>query len=327
MAKETIKETLSEEFYQVSPEILESFPRFRPPLNIYFFNEKVNDVQLYARKGERLDENRQEELRALCEKGNIFFSRSDYPLYSEFISKQLDLILQASSLTEKEIVDILWKGVPDNLQKIYTQPVKLVFEGILPNLFVVSQYVLDDPHRIAGLIRRIHPSNNLWDQATNVLFLGLGAYLRTFSNEIDERFVKAITVGLSLVYLGKTKLPSHLLNKKNLTLEEQRQLKSYPHIGAQIVNKFGYREKYALQCILEHQERLDGSGYPQGLKDREISIAGKIAGIASSFNEMLCEINDNSTDTIKKISQSLSKQADKFDSSLVNGLLTIIIRM
>lgn len=321
------KDTLTEEFYQVTPEILDNFPKFRPPLNIYFFNEKVNDVQLYVKKGERLDQNRQEELHRLCENGNIFFARSDYPIYSDFISKQLDLILQTSSLSEGEIADILWKGVPYNLEKIYTQPVKLVFENILPNLYVVCQYLLNDPYRIVGLIRRINPSNDLWGQATNVLFLGLGVYLRAYPDQITEKFLKPLTVGLTLVYLGKTKLPAHIFTKNNLTLDEQKQLKSYPILGTQIVSKFGYREKYALQCILEHQERLDGSGYPQKLSGNQISVPGKIGAVATAFNEMLCSLGDDSIETVKKIAQHLSKQPNKFDSNLVNGLLTIIIRL
>ncbi len=43
-------QTISEEFYQVTVPVLESFPKFRPPINLYYFNEKVNDLQLYAKK-------------------------------------------------------------------------------------------------------------------------------------------------------------------------------------------------------------------------------------------------------------------------------------
>ena len=321
-------EFLAEEFYQISPQVLESFPKYRPPINYYYFNEKVNDVQLFARAGERLSKKRQEELLTLCKKGSIFLARSDYPVYSKHISKQLDLILQDTHLREHEVAEILWMGIPDNLKTFFTQPVKLVFENILPNLLVVAQYLKKDPHKIVGLIKRIRPSEELWIQSTNVLFIGLGAYLRTYQNEINEKFLNSLVIGLSLVYLGKTKIPDYILKKKtNLSSEEERQLLQYPLVGARLLEKYGHRDKVALQCILEHNERLDGSGFPRGLRTTEISVPGRIAAISSAFNEMLCSYSEVNSSVIKKIAQFFSKNPRKFDSDLVNGLLTILIRL
>ncbi len=320
--------SLSEEFYQISPVILESFPKYRPPLNYYYFNEKVNDVQLFAKKGDRLSKERQDQLFRLCKEGNIFLARSDYPIYSKHISKQLDLILQDSQLRENEIAEALWTGIPENLKTFFTQPVKLVFENILPNLLVVSEYLKKDPHKVVGLIKRIRPSNELWIQSTNVLFIGLGAYLRTYEKEINEKFLNSLTIGLSMVYLGKTKIPDYILKKKsNLTPEEEKQVIQYPLTGAGILEKHGQRDKIVLQCILEHNERLDGSGTPKGLKGSEISVPGRIAAIASAFNEMLCSLQDPTPSHIKKIAHYLSTNPRKFDSSIVNGLLTILVRI
>ncbi len=325
--KITPEQTISEEFYQLSTPILESFPKFRPPLNLYYFNEKVNDLQLYVKKGDRLSKEKQEELFNLCKKGNIFVARSDFPVYSEHISKQLDLILQDTNLRESEVAEILWKGIPENLKLFYVQPVKVVLNNILPNIMVIAEYLKNDPHKIVRLINRVRPSEELWIQATNVLIIGLGAYLRSYEEEIDNKVLYSLVIGLSMTYIGKTKLPIHLLNKKNLTLDEERQYRQYPLIGAKILNNHGVRQKIALQCIMEHCERLDGSGFPQGLSGNEISLPGRIGAIGSAFNEILCTYKEANSDVIKKIIQQLSQQPEKYDSKLVNGLLTITIRL
>ncbi|GAB6887468.1 HD domain-containing protein [Desulfothermus okinawensis JCM 13304] len=307
--------------------VLESFPKFRPPINLYYFNEKVNDLQLYAKKGDRLSKEKQEELFTLCKRGNIFVARSDFPIYSKHISKQLDLILQDTNLREPEVAEILWRGIPENLKLFYLQPVKLILENILPNLMVVAQYLKNDPHKVVRLISRVRPSDKLWIQATNVLFVGLGAYLRSYEGEIEDKILYSLVVGLPMVYIGKTKLPPHLINKKNLSRDEEIQYKQYPLIGAKILNNHGIKKKISLQCVLEHCERLDGSGFPQGLSGNDLSLGGRIAAIGSAFNEILCSLKKINSDTIKKIVQYLSQQSEKFDSKLVNGLLTIIVRL
>lgn len=325
--KATPQQTIAEEFYQLSLPVLESFPKFRPPLNLYYFNEKVNDLQLYVKKGKRLSKEEQEELFNLCKQGYIFVARSDFPVYSEHISKQLDLILQDTNLHESEVAEILWRGIPENLKLFYLQPVKLVLNKILPNIMVIGEYLKNDPHKIVRLISRVRPSDELWVQATNVLVIGLGIYLRGYEGEIEDKFLYSLVIGLSMVYVGKSKLPSHLLNKKNLTMEEERQYKQYPLLGAKILNNHGIRQKIALQCVLEHCERLDGSGFPQKLSGNEISVPGRIAAIGASFNEMLCTYKEINPEIIKKIARSLSQQPEKFDSKLVNSLLTILIRL
>ena len=325
--KATPQQTIAEEFYQLSLPVLESFPKFRPPLNLYYFNEKVNDLQLYVKKGKRLSKEEQEELFNLCKQGYIFVARSDFPVYSEHISKQLDLILQDTNLHESEVAEILWRGIPENLKLFYLQPVKLVLNNILPNIMVIGEYLKNDPHKIVRLISRVRPSDELWVQATNVLVIGLGIYLRGYEGEIEDKFLYSLVIGLSMVYVGKSKLPSHLLNKKNLTMEEERQYKQYPLLGAKILNNHGIRQKVALQCVLEHCERLDGSGFPQKLSGNEISVPGRIAAIGASFNEMLCTYKEINPEIIKKIARSLSQQPEKFDSKLVNSLLTILIRL
>ncbi len=319
---------LSEEFYQISPPVLESFPRYRPPLNLYFFNEKVNDLQLYVRAGERISKEKQEEMWGLCKRGNLFVARSDYPIYSKHISKQLDLILLDTHLMEHEIAEILWMGIPDNLNTFFLQPVKLVFKNILPNLLVVSEYLKRDPYKILGLIRRVRPSEELAIQSANVLFLGMALYLKNFEEEINPKYLQALVIGLSMVYVGKTKIPDYLWKKKtNLSPEEEKQLRQYPIIGASLLEKFGYREKISIQCILEHAEKLDGSGFPRKLTGSEITLPGRIASIASAFNEVICKQKKFEPSMLTKIARILSQHPEKFDRGLITGVQPLLLKL
>jgi len=70
--------------------------------------------------------------------------------------------------------------------------------------------------------------------------------------------------------MGKIGIPDNILNKDGkLTIAEYREIKKHPEIGYRIlssVNEFSEMSEY----VLEHHEKWDGTGYPQGLKGKEI---------------------------------------------------------
>jgi putative nucleotidyltransferase with HDIG domain len=86
--------------------------------------------------------------------------------------------------------------------------------------------------------------------------------------------------------LGKIGIHDAILNKPGkLSDEEFAIMKTHPSIGAQVVAGISFLEPI-ISSILEHHERLDGKGYPQGLKEGNISIQGRILAVADTFDAM-----------------------------------------
>ena len=88
-----VPQNINEEYYQISSEILSSFPKYRPPVDLFSFREDIAVLAPYCRKGDRLSNAQVEEVAQLCADGMLFVSRSDHPIYSRHIVKQLDLVL------------------------------------------------------------------------------------------------------------------------------------------------------------------------------------------------------------------------------------------
>ncbi|HOB19282.1 MAG TPA: HD domain-containing phosphohydrolase [Candidatus Atribacteria bacterium] len=85
--------------------------------------------------------------------------------------------------------------------------------------------------------------------------------------------------------LGKINIPDEILNKPGkLTEEEFELIKQHPADGSKLVQKT-YYEGIA-DIIHQHHERLDGSGYPQGLKGDEILLEAKIIAVADTYDAM-----------------------------------------
>lgn len=86
--------------------------------------------------------------------------------------------------------------------------------------------------------------------------------------------------------IGKIGIEDDVLNRKGpLTMHEWAQMRRHPEMGFQILRSVQNLGRVA-DWILMHHERLDGKGYPQGLKDSNIPLQAKIIAVANAFDSM-----------------------------------------
>ena len=85
--------------------------------------------------------------------------------------------------------------------------------------------------------------------------------------------------------IGKINVPDEILNKPaRLTNEEFDCIKKHPADGADIIRSTFLKD--SALAILQHHERLDGSGYPNRLKGDEICLEGKIIAVVDTYDAM-----------------------------------------
>ncbi len=96
----------------------------------------------------------------------------------------------------------------------------------------------------------------------------------------DEQTVDAITSAL-LHDIGILHIDPHLFEHSHrMTLAERRNLYAHPLISHLIVKAFHEYPPQVAEGVLQHHERLDGSGYPKGLRGDEIGSIGQLLGVA-----------------------------------------------
>jgi putative nucleotidyltransferase with HDIG domain len=85
--------------------------------------------------------------------------------------------------------------------------------------------------------------------------------------------------------IGKINIPEEVLKKPDkLTDEEFALIKKHPGDGADMLRKTAYAD--LADIVEQHHERLNGRGYPFGLKDGEILMEAKIIGVCDTFDAM-----------------------------------------
>lgn len=121
--------------------------------------------------------------------------------------------------------------------------------------------------------------------------------------------------------VGKVGIPDAILNKPGpLTPSEFEIIKTHTIIGYDMLKKTkGVVLQSAAIIALEHHERYDGNGYPQGKKGKEIHIYGRIVGITDVFDALGVDRIYKKAWSLEEIKNYFAEQRGKqFDPELVD---------
>ena len=229
-------------------------------------------------------------MQALCADASLFVCRSDHSVYSKHIAKQLDLILVDRNLIEKEIADILVQAFQFRLQGFFEQPVQPTFDLLYKDIMVLTEYLSKDGYRSKSLIRRIQKEHNLTNHSLNCGFVGLWLYFKLRDGGAQRRELDRTAIALFLHDMGMCKIPQFILNKTTpLTQEDRQKINMHPILGAKLAQKLGLTFDEIKSCVVEHHERLDGSGYPRKTSGTDFSKVGRLMAVVDSFCAMVSE--------------------------------------
>lgn len=284
-----VPENINEEYYQISSEILASFPKYRPPVDLFYFKEDIAVLSPFSRKGARLSNEQVEEAARLCDEGMLFVSRSDHHIYSQHMVKQLDLVLQDQNLKEAEIVNICIQALKNRYNAFAQQPVKAVFDQLYNDILVVTEYISRDKTHINGFMRHLSTDNDPASHAVNTMSVGLWLWLKT-TEDSQRKKLDNVATGLLTHDVGMSKLPQFILTRSGpLKSEEREKVSLHPLQSAKIMQKLEMLSPEVVQACFEHHERMDGSGYPQKIKAEQLKTISRIAAVADSFSAMISE--------------------------------------
>lgn len=136
--------------------------------------------------------------------------------------------------------------------------------------------------------------------------------------DLVEDELYALGLGALLHDIGKQNFPSMLRTKRTgLTKGEQQEWFKHPEVGKNAAKRFPALPQSTVQAIHQHHERLNGSGFPLGLKGEEISTFAKIVMAADEYDH-LCHQSDPSKSLTP--AEALSHLYDHY---VVNKLMSI----
>lgn len=151
------------------------------------------------------------------------------------------------------------------------------------------------------------------DTAMMSIFLGTALGL-------DKNLLKELGIASILHDIGKTKISNSIINKKApLTKEEFAEIKKHTIYGRNILSSYDIVSENILRGVTEHHERIDGKGYPYGLKGNEINYLAKIVSLCDVFSAVSAKrCYRDKFDPQKAYDLILSSSNLNFDPEIVN---------
>lgn len=145
--------------------------------------------------------------------------------------------------------------------------------------------------------------------------------------KLNQQELEKLEFSAILHDVGKIAIPDSILLKPGkLTDEEYKIIKNHTIYGREILSKIKYVDEDILNGALEHHERLDGSGYPYGKKGNQLSLFGRIIGIADVFDALSSKRTYkeawNIRDVLDLIKSDVAK--GKFDERVYNYLEELV---
>jgi HD-GYP domain-containing protein (c-di-GMP phosphodiesterase class II) len=206
-----------------------------------------------------------------------------YEIAQEPIASNLKTSRSQSLMQTESILSYFSNSINNFLDKLgeNSQP-------DLTEVKTMSKEILDNFNDYGSIIKSITNSRTideyLMRHCVNVALLSsmLGRWIN-----LSNKDLTLLTYAAVLHDIGKTKVNPTILNKPSkLTKSEFEEIKKHSIYSYELVKNIPYLDSSVSLAILMHHERLDGSGYPLGLKEDKISTFAKIIGITDMFDAM-----------------------------------------
>lgn len=200
-----------------------------------------------------------------------------------------------------------------------------------------SKEELDMPrirHTISYMVKSIQRNPDAYIWLTRIKRYSSYAYNHSLSAsvwatafgrqmELDQNTLNDIAVGALLMDVGLTNVPNEILQKTSrLTHDEWEVVKLHVRDGMDMLQGTPGITPEIMQLIASHHERLDGSGYPRGLRGGAIPLLGQMAGVVDFYTAITMPRPYMKAVSPSAALQLLYKQRDKyFSEKLVNGFI------
>ncbi|MBN2064039.1 MAG: HD domain-containing protein [Sedimentisphaerales bacterium] len=216
----------------------------------------------------------------------VYISAQDQKAYFEAIENSINDIIESKEILIERKSEILYSSTIALAEQLCQDDIS--GESIEKSQDICSatvSLIMNDPRAFRYLydvtahdfLTATHMSN------VSTLLIGFACHVGIK----DPGLLSDIGTGGLLHDIGKIFISNDILNNEEELSERQREyFNRHVEQGVCYLEKNACISPEAMNVIVQHHERMDGTGYPQGLKGKEISITGRMAAVADVFDAM-----------------------------------------
>ncbi len=271
------------------PVHLESLRRdITPDFDLYIRPGDQDTALLYCQQGATFD--RALRLRLSQNKvENLYIRKDQQKVYQRHLAAQLPGILRDDGLSAERKSAILYDSAQAVMEEVLDGT--LTRSGVKQGKEIVQHtvnFMTSSEFVLGHLLRKMTADYYLYTHSVNVVAYSVALAQR--AGYQDKATLRELAHGALLHDVGEFRTNDELRKKtKPLNNEEWEKIHNHPREGIRLLSRVGTLGEIAMDVVLHHHEKLDGSGYPDGLKDLEISPWVRIVTIADIFDALTTE--------------------------------------
>ncbi len=216
----------------------------------------------------------------------LYVPQSARKKYQLYIESSLDKIIADDSVPESSKAKIIYDTSKNLVQEVFENP--RVGENIRRSKKMVGHtinYILRGREAFIHMLQITSFDYYTYTHSINVCTFTV-ALARRLGME-NQAILHELGIGALLHDIGKHKIPPRILNKQGtLSRVEYELVKKHPTWGAEILRETNMIPPKSYYPVLQHQERLDGTGYPHALKGPQVHLYGRITSICDTFDAL-----------------------------------------
>jgi len=252
-----------------------------------------------------------------------FFVKFKSPAdHSQFLDEKLKNLLERPNVSVDRKASVLFDVSEPILSKVYASPKAAETmknaQGYVKNCIKF----MNEKGSLGEMVKLANRNLNEHTHALHVSAYSIALAKRMGAQSYEDIF--ALGMGALLHDVGKSDIDAKILKKPGeLDDNEWMVIRQHPEFGYNILEQRPEVPKVSRRIVMEHHERINGRGYPKGIKN--IHHFSKVVGIADVFNALTCETEYSKPmspyDALKFMVTHLSLE---FDKNLLAGFIEML---
>ena len=232
--------------------------------------------------------------------------------------------LQVREIVKQETIDVARRSLGEAFRSV--QESRVPSEASSLRLANAVSAVVDEIVTNKDVLANISHLRD-WDNYTFEHSIHVSILSTIIAKHLNMTADQILRLGTGAILhdIGKLVVPQEILQKPSkLTDDEFDVIRQHPRLGWDLVHEgFDHIMPTSSIVVLQHHERSDGSGYPQGLKGEDIYIFSRIVAVADVFDALRSERNYRPVYPPRLVLQILREEAGtKLDARAMEALLS-----
>lgn len=204
----------------------------------------------------------------------------------ELVPPELREAIYDKTLSPEKKAKVIYSSTVGIMQKLLEDPKAENIGEVKKGIAEMADLIMSDDQTSAQLLKLTSHDYYTYTHSVNVgiysMLLAKAAFKHSDAHNMHE-----LASGFFLHDIGKVKIDHELINKQGkFTAEEMQLMKMHPEFGYKLLHNTSHLTKECRIIVMHHHERVNGNGYPKGLKGEDIHIYGRICCIADVYDAL-----------------------------------------